>query len=119
MTEKETLVKAIVEAIQEKKGQEIVTVDMGNIEQAVTGGFVICTGNSTMQVDAIADSVREYVEQKTGVRPYNYDGYQNSEWIVIDYGMIYVHVFLPEFRLRYNLEELWADAKVEHIPDLG
>ncbi len=118
MTENETLVQAIIEGIQEKKGHEIVHVDMNGIEGAATRDFVICSGNSTMQVDAVADSVREYVEKKIGERPFNYDGYENSQWIVIDYGSIYVHVFLPEFRQRYNLEELWADAKVTRIADL-
>lgn len=113
-----TLVKAIIEGIQEKKGKSIVHVDMSDIEYAAAQGFVICNGNSKMQVEAIADSVREYVEKKISVRPYNYDGYQNGEWIVLDYGTIYAHVFLPEFRERYRLEQLWGDAKVDVIPDL-
>ena len=65
-----------------------------------------------------ASSIREYVEKKIGVRPYNYDGYQNSQWIVLDYGTIYAHIFLPEFRNRYNLEQLWNDAPITTIPDL-
>lgn len=113
-----TLVKAIVEGAQEKKGRSIVTVDLANIEYAPTQGFVIINGNTPIQVDAIADSIREYVEKTVSVRPYNYDGYQNSQWIVLDYGTIYVHVFLPEYRLRYNLEQLWADASITTIPDL-
>ena len=71
-----------------------------------------------MQVSAIADSVREYVQEKSGVKPFNYDGYRNSQWIVIDYGTIYVHVFLPEYREYYNLEQLWNDAKIKEIPDI-
>ena len=118
MTEDKTLVQAIIEGIQEKKGHEIVHVDMNGIENAATHDFVICTGNTNIQVDAVADSVREYVEKKLGERPFNYDGYQNSQWIVLDYGTVYVHVFLPEFRTRYNLEELWADAVLTRIPDL-
>lgn len=113
-----TLIKAIVEGIQEKKGKSIVQVDMSDIEYAAAQGFVICNGNSSMQVEAIADSIREYVEESIGVRPYNYDGYQNGEWIVIDYGTVYAHVFLPEFRERYRLEELWNDARIVEIPDL-
>ena len=113
-----SLVQAIIEGIQEKKGKSIVHVDLSDIEYAATQGFVICQGSSSMQVESIADSIREYVEEKTGVRPYNYDGYRNAEWIVIDYGTIYAHVFLPEFRERYRLEELWSDAKLIDIPDL-
>ena len=71
-----------------------------------------------MQVSAIADSVREYVQEKSGVKPFNYDGYRNSQWIVIDYGTIYVHVFLPEYREYYNLEQMWNDAEIKEIPDI-
>lgn len=115
--EKELII-AIIEGIQERKGKSITHVDMSDIEGATTRGFVICTGSSTMQVSAIADSVREYVREKINVKPYNYDGYKNSQWIVLDYGTIYVHVFLPEFRDLYNLEELWSDATINDIPDL-
>ena len=118
MTDNNTLVKAIIEGAQEKKAHNITHVDLSGIETAATQGFVIVNGNTPIQVDAIADSIREYVEKSIGVRPFNYDGYQNSQWIVIDYGTIYAHVFLPEFRERYRLEELWADAPISEIPDV-
>jgi len=118
MTSQKKLVDTIIEGIQEKKGHNIAVVDLSGIENAVAQGFIICNGNSTMHVDAVADSIREYVEKTIGVRPFNYDGYQNSQWIIIDYGTIYVHVFLPEYRERYNLEQLWADAKITLVPDL-
>ena len=118
MNENEKLIKSIIEAIQEKKGRDIVHVDLSGIETAAAQGFVIATGNTPMQVTAVADSIREYVEKNAGQRPFNYDGYQNSQWIVIDYGTVYVHVFLPDFRVRYKLEELWADAKLTRVPDL-
>lgn len=108
----------IIEGIQERKGKGITIVDMSQIESAPTEFFVIAQGSSTMQVAAIADSVREYVQEKSGVKPYNYDGYANSEWIVIDYGNILVHIFLPADREKYNLEELWSDAVITDIPDL-
>ena len=118
MKETEKLIQSIIEAIQEKKGREIVHVDLSAIETAAAQGFVIATGNTAMQVEAIADSVREYVEKNAGQRPFNYDGYQNAQWIIIDYGNIFVHVFVPDFRERYNLEQLWADARINTIPDL-
>jgi ribosome-associated protein len=118
MTENEKLIQSIIEAIQEKKGVNIVHVDLTGIETAAAQGFVIATGNTPMQVTAIADNVREYVEKHTGQRPFNYDGYQNAQWVIIDYGNIFVHVFVPDFRQRYNLEELWADARINDIPDL-
>ncbi len=118
MTENETLVKAIIEAAQEKKGRNITHVDLSDIETAATQGFVLVNGNTPIQVNAIADSIRELVEKNIGVRPFNYDGYQNSQWIVIDYGSVFAHVFLPDFRERYNLEELWADAVITQVPDI-
>lgn len=115
LSENERLVASIVEGMQELKAQDIVVVDLSGIEEAATQAFVICTGTSTMHVDSVADSVREWVEEHLGVRPYNYDGYRNSEWIVIDYGSVYAHVFLPDVRERYKLEELWADGVVRHV----
>ena len=71
-----------------------------------------------MQVTAIADSIRDYLLEKARIKPYNYDGYRNAQWIVIDYGDTLVHVFTPETRQYYNLEELWSDATITRIPDL-
>ena len=98
------LLNLIVEGIQERKGKNITHVDLTGLEYVSTEHFIICQGTSTMQVSAIAD--------------FNYDGYRNSQWIVIDYGTIYVHVFLPEYREYYNLEQLWNDAEIKEIPDI-
>lgn len=119
MTEtKNDFVKLVIEGIQERKGRNITHVDLSGIETAAAQNFIICQGTSTMQVSAIADSVREYLQENAQIKPYNYDGYQNSQWIVIDYGHTFVHVFLPETRQLYKLEELWSDAKINQIPDL-
>ena len=118
MTEKNQLQDYIIEGIKEQKGKKITLVDLSNIENAATRNFIICQGTSTMHVSSIADSIREYVQEETGMKPFNYDGYQNSQWIVIDYGTIYVHIFLPEYRELYNLEELWNDATITEVPDL-
>ena len=117
MKEKQ-LIETIVEGIQEKKGKKVTTVDLSDIESAAASYFVICEGQSTTQVAAIADSVREYVQQHTGIKPFGYDGYQNSQWIIIDYGSILAHIFLPEYRNYYKLEQLWNDAKLAEIPDV-
>lgn len=108
----------IVEAIQDKKGKGITIMDMSSIESAPAHEFIICEGRNPQQVAAIADNVREELLEKSGIKPYNYDGYRNSTWIVIDYGSTLVHVFIPEERDMYNLEELWSDATVAEIPDL-
>lgn len=108
----------IIEGIHERKGRGVTVVDMSAIEDAPVSKFIIAQGTSAMQVAAIADSVREYVQKEGGVKPYNYDGYTNSEWIVIDYGDVLAHIFVREARERYRLEELWSDAVITDVPDL-
>lgn len=119
-TEKTTkqLRQMIIEGIQERKGRSISVVDLSAIESAPVSEFIICQGNSSQQVAAIADSVREYLLDNYNIKPYNYDGYRNAQWIVIDYGETLVHIFTRETRQLYNLEELWADAPITEIPDL-
>ena len=112
------LKEIIIDAIQDRKGRKIVDIDLQELETAPASEFVICQGNSTSQVSAIADNIREEVQRKAGVKPYNYDGYRNSQWIVIDYGNILVHVFLPDTREFYSIEDLWSDARINEIPDL-
>ena len=107
----------IIEGIRDRKGRDITVVDMSAIEAAPVAKFIIAQGTSTMQVGAIADSVRDYVLRNGGVKPYNYDGYGNSEWIVVDYGDVMVHIFVPEARSRYCLEELWSDAVIDDLPN--
>lgn len=118
MQENIDITSNIIDAITDKKGKKIAVVNLNKIETAPTGKFIICQGGSTSQVSAIADSVREKVQKDVNLKPYNYDGYKNSQWIIIDYGSVMVHIFLPEFREFYNLEELWNDAPIELIPDL-
>lgn len=112
------LTPVVVEAIRNKKGNKITTIDFAGIEGASTGGFVICQGRSTSQVSAIADEIREFVFKQTGRKPYNYDGYRNSQWIVIDYGDLMIHIFLPDVREFYNLEDLWSDGKTVELEDI-
>lgn len=104
--------------IQERKGRKITHIDLSGVESSVASDFFICEGTSPTHVAAIADSVRDYLFEHAGIKPYNYDGYANSRWIVIDYGSALVHVFVPDERERYNLEELWSDGKITEIPDL-
>ncbi|MBD5355997.1 MAG: ribosome silencing factor [Bacteroides sp.] len=117
MQETIDITSQIIEAITDKKGKKIAVIDLSEIESAPTGKMIICQGNSTSQVSAIADSVREELQEKMSIKPYNYEGYRNSQWIVIDYGYIMVHIFLPDYRHFYNLEGLWNDAPINYIPD--
>lgn len=118
MKEKELLVQKIVEGLQEKKGKKIVVADMTNIEEAAFQYFVICEGNSSTHVSSIADTLIDYIRTEAKIKPYAHDGYQNCQWIAIDYGNVLVHVFQPEYREFYKLEQLWADAALTNIPDL-
>lgn len=118
MTELTNPAKLIIEGIQERKGKGITLVDLSSIEGAGARYFIIAEGTSTTQTAAIADSVEEYVRQNGGLKPYGTIGAGNGEWVVMDYGDIWVHIFLPATRSRYNLEELWSDAVITEIPDL-
>ena len=113
-----TLIQKIVEGMQERKAKKIVTVDMTELENYSCPYFVICEGNSTTHVVSIADSVKHYVRSELKVHFIVADGYENGQWIAIDYGEIIVHVMLPEMREFYRIEELWEDAKITEIPDL-
>lgn len=117
VTDKE-LTKYIIDAIQDKKGRGISIVDLEEMETAPTREFIICEGRTPQQVAAIADNVRESLLDNHRIKPYNYDGYKNARWIVIDYGSVMVHVFVPDARQMYNLEELWNDAPITEVPDL-
>jgi len=105
------LAKAVVEGILEKKGDNIITLDLRPIENAVCDYFIICEGNSNIQVEAIAESVEDTVKKMLGQRPYRSEGWENALWILIDYINVVVHVFQRETRQFYNLESLWADAE--------
>lgn len=111
------IAKVIITAIQDKKGHDIDVLDLTKVDGAPTDRFIICTGNSTTQVSSIADNVREEVQKQTGEKPMNYDGYRNSQWIVVDYGDTMVHIFLPDTRNFYRIEQLWSDAECTRIQE--
>ena len=106
------LAESAVNGIQEKKGKEIVVLDLRKIENAVTDFFIICEAESTTQVEAIARSVHETVEKERGEKAWHSEGTQNAQWILIDFVSVVVHVFEKETRQFYNLESLWADAEI-------
>ncbi len=112
------LLPEIIEAIQDRKGRKICVMDLSGIENAAVGRFIICEGSSTQNVASIADNIRDMLLEKEHVKPYNYDGYGSSTWIVVDYGDTMVHVFTPATRALYDLEGLWNDAVITEIPDL-
>ena len=105
------LASTVVEGILDKKGENIVCLDLRKIENSVCDYFIICEANSNIQTEAIADSVEDTVKKKLGQRPYRSEGWENALWILIDYVDVVVHVFERETRQFYNLESLWADAE--------
>jgi ribosome-associated protein len=107
----EEIVATVFEAMDSVKGKEIVTLDLRETGTAVTDYFVICHANSKTQVDALADKIIDEVRNKNGVKPYHIEGRDNTEWILIDFVDVVVHVFLQSMRQFYQLEELWADAE--------
>jgi len=118
MNQTEILVEKITEGIQEKKGQKIVVADLTGIEDTICKYFVICQGNSPNQISVIADSIQDYVRKETGYKPIAIDGLRNAQWVAMDYSDVLVHIFLPDVRAFYNLENLWADAQLSFIPDI-
>jgi ribosome-associated protein len=106
-----SLASAVVAGILDRKGENIVCLDLRKIENAVCDYFIICEGNSNIQVEAIADSVEDTVKKTLKQRPYRSEGWENALWILIDYVDVVVHVFQRETRQFYNLESLWADAE--------
>ena len=111
------LLSTIVEAMQNKKAKKISIVDMSALESPCPY-FVICEGGSNTQVNAIAIEVKDYVREHAGEKPFAADGFDNCQWIAMDYGQVIVHIFQPEIRSFYDIEHLWADAKITNIPDI-
>lgn len=109
------LVDAAVAGILEVKGKEISILDLRGINNRVCDYYIICQADSSTQVNAIANSVEVMVKKRIGERPYHTEGFQNSEWILVDYVTVVVHVFQSAVREFYNLESLWADAEVTNI----
>ena len=110
LTRNSKIFKNIIKAIQEKKGEKIISLDLRKIPEAVADFFVICEAGSTTQVKAIADSIEDEVKKNCDELPYKHEGRQALQWVLIDYVNVVVHVMLPENRRFYKLEDMWSDA---------
>lgn len=106
------MIKEIVTAIEDKKGKDIVSLDLSEFNGAICSAFVICSADSTTQAGAIADNIEHELDKKLKERPRRIEGMNNSVWVVMDYIDVMVHIFLQETRDYYKLEEMWADAPV-------
>jgi len=111
----ETLSGVIVKGMQEKKASDIIVMDLRKIKNAVADFFIICSGNSDKQIDAISDSIDAEVFKKFQENPWHTEGKNNKEWMLLDYINVVAHVFRKDRRDFYALERLWGDADITEI----
>ena len=111
----EELREAVIRGMQEKKGHEIISLDLRKTGNSVADCFVICHGESTTQVEALARSVEEQVYKELKEDPAHREGFQNLEWVLLDYYTVVVHIFVKERREFYGIERLWADAEIQKV----
>ena len=110
-----SVLSSVIKGMQEKKGRQIVSLDLRKIENAVAEYFIICHGPSRPHVEALAESVLETVAKESGDKPWHKEGMENAEWILIDYVNVVVHIFQEDVRSFFQLEKLWDDAESEYI----
>ena len=110
LTRNSKIIKTIIAAIQEKKGENIISLDLRKINEAVSDFFIICEATNQPQIKAIADNIEYRVNEKCDENPYRHEGLQTLQWVLIDYVNVVVHVMLTETRKFYKLEEMWSDA---------
>ena len=110
LTKSSKIIKTIIAAIQEKKGENIISLDLRKINEAVSDFFIICEASNQPQIKAIAENIEYKVKENCDEYPYRLEGYQTLQWVLIDYVNVVVHVMLGETRKFYKLEEMWSDA---------
>jgi len=110
LTKNSKLIKTIINAIQEKKGENIISLDLRKVDEAVADFFIVCEASNQPQVRAISDFVEQQIKEKCDEDPYRHEGMKNLQWVLIDYVNVVVHVMLSETRKFYKLEEMWSDA---------
>jgi len=114
----DTLTNLIIDCIQDIKGQNIVKLDLREVGEAPTDFFIICEGESTTQISAIANNIHKRLKEEIGLSPSHREGLQSSKWVLVDYFDIVVHVFYPETREFYDIEDLWSDASITEYQNL-
>lgn len=117
LTKKSKLFKSVINAILEKKGENIISLDMRKIPEAIADFFIICEASGPLQVKAIGDHVQDEVRRECGEIPHRHEGYQNAKWVLVDYVNLVVHIMQPEQRKFYQLEEMWSDSLIEEHKD--
>ncbi|MBZ9778271.1 ribosome silencing factor [Psychroflexus sp. CAK8W] len=109
------LITYIIQGIEDIKGNDIEIIDLREIENTVCDYFIVCSGNSNTQVDAIESSVRKVVSKAFQDKPWHVEGLENSQWVLMDYVDVVVHIFQKQIREYYDIESLWGDAKITSI----
>lgn len=112
------MINTIIDGIQDIKGKNLISLDLRKIDEAPADYFIICEGDSTTQIKAISDNIHKRVFEELKIKPSHREGLIESKWILVDYFDVIVHVFYPETRKYYDLEDLWGDALVKHYEDL-
>ena len=118
-TYSETLCNCIVEGMQENKAKDIVVIDLRGLSSAVCDFFVICSGESSTQVDGITNAITRFTRKSMKEKPWHTEGQRNSEWVLLDYVDVVAHVFYKEARSFYEIEDLWADGIRTDIPNIN
>ncbi|MEZ5046596.1 MAG: ribosome silencing factor [Chitinophagaceae bacterium] len=118
LTTNSRIIKTIISAIQEKKGEEIISLNLKKIPEAVADFFIICEAGNPTLVKAIADNVEKRVKENCGENPYCFSGKQGDQWVLLDYVDVIVHCMMPQARAFYNLEDMWQDAtSKQHVDE--
>jgi ribosome-associated protein len=117
LTRNSKIIKTIISAIQAKKGENIVSLDLRKIHEAVADFFIICEATNQPQIRAISEHIEEQVRKKCEEKPYHQEGYRVLQWVLIDYVNVVVHIMLPENRRFYKLEEMWSDGGMQEHRD--
>ncbi len=118
-TDSSILAQAIVEGMQDNKAKDIVVLDLRHIPSSVTDFFVICSGDSTVQVEGISSTVTRHTRKELQEKPWHQEGKLTAEWILLDYVSVVAHIFHRDARAFYELEDLWSDAIRTDIPNLN
>jgi ribosome-associated protein len=113
LTKNSKIIKTIIAAIQDKKGENIISLDLRKINEAVADFFIICQASNQPQVRAIAENIERMMKEKCDESPYHHEGLSGLQWVLIDYVNVVIHVMLPDTRKFYKLEEMWSDAVME------
>ncbi len=114
----QVLCDTIVEGMQENKAKDITVIDLRDISNAICDFFVVCSGESKTQIDGISQSIQRFTRKELKEKAWHVEGERDADWILVDYVNIVAHIFTREARDYYEIEELWADAKIKHVPDI-